>query len=152
MNKVLLTGRLTKDPELRYTPSGTPVCRFNLAVSRMSADGEADFVPCTAWGKTAENLAQYMRKGGLLAVEGRIQVSTYEKDGKRRWDIHVVAGRIEFMVSKRQEEMPEAAPYGDGVPVNDYTQRQNDFASPGAQRSFGDFGTEVNFSDEDLPF
>ena len=47
MNKVILTGRLTKDPELRYTPSGTPVCRFNLAVSRMSADGEADFVPCT---------------------------------------------------------------------------------------------------------
>lgn len=131
MNKVLLTGRLTKDPELRYTPSGTPVCRFNLAVSRMSADGGADFVPCTAWGKTAENLAQYMRKGGMLAVEGRIQVSTYEKDGKRRWDIHVVAGRIEFMASKRQEDVPEAAP---------------------AERSYDDFGTEVSFSDEDLPF
>lgn len=131
MNKVLLTGRLTKDPELRYTPSGTPVCRFNLAVSRMSADGGVDFVPCTAWGKTAENLAQYMRKGGMLAVEGRIQVSTYEKDGKRRWDIHVVAGRIEFMASKRQEDVPEAAP---------------------AERSFNDIGTEVSFSDEDLPF
>ena len=153
MNKVLLTGRLTKDPELRYTPSGTPVCRFNLAVSRPSAEGDADFVPCTAWGKTAENLAQYMRKGGLLAVEGRIQVSTYEKDGKRRWDIHVVAGRIEFMGNKRQDDAPEeAAPGGDSAPVNDYTQRQNDFTSPGAQRSFGDFGTEVNFSDEDLPF
>lgn len=131
MNKVMLTGRLTKDPELRYTPSGTPVCRFNLAVSRMSADGEADFVPCTAWGKTAENLAQYMRKGGLLAVEGRIQVSTYEQDGKRRWDVHVVAGRIEFMGSKRQDERHEET-----TPT----------------RSLEDFGTEVSFSDDDLPF
>ena len=131
MNKVMLTGRLTKDPELRYTTSGTPLCRFNLAVSRMSTDGEADFVPCTAWGKTAENLAQYMRKGGLLAVEGRIQVSTFEQDGKRRWDVHVVAGRIEFMGSKRQDETHEEAQQA---------------------RSFEDFGTEVRFSDDDLPF
>ena len=131
MNKAMLTGRLTRDPELRYTPSGTPVCRFNLAVSRMSADGEADFVPCTAWGKTAENLVHYMRKGGMLAVEGRIQVSTYEQDGKRRWDVHVVAGRIEFLGNKRQDETHEEAP---------------------AARSFEDIGTEVSFSDDDLPF
>ena len=67
----------------------------------------------------------------MLAVEGRIQVSTYEKDGKRRWDIHVVAGRIEFMGNKHQEDILEAAP---------------------AERSFNDIGTEVSFSDEDLPF
>lgn len=131
MNKTLLTGRLTRDPELRRTQGGTPVCRFNLAVSRPSTEGDADFIPCIAWGKTAENLVQYMRQGGLLAIEGRIQVSTYEKDGQKKWDIHVVAGRIEFMGNKQQEPLRDLV---------DESQRVSEF------------GTEVTFSDDDLPF
>lgn len=152
MNKVILIGRLTADPELRYTPSGTPTSTVNVAVDRLpNKDGEviADFIRCVVWGKNAENLARYMSKGRQIAVEGRLQVRSWEKDGSRHWATEVIAERVQYLGSKSD---------GSGAPANDYaapqndTQRQNDYASPGEQRSFGDFGTEVSFSDEDLPF
>lgn len=146
MNKVILIGRLTADPELRYTPSGTSNCTVNLAVDRLpNKDGEvvADFIRCVVWGKSADNLARYMSKGRQIAIEGRLQVRSYDKDGSKRWVAEVIAERVQYLGSKSD---------GGNAAANDYAAPQNDYASPGAQRSFGDFGTEVSFSDEDLPF
>lgn len=153
MNKVILIGRLTADPELRYTPSGTPTSTVTVAVDRLpNKDGDviADFIRCVVWGKSAENLAKYMSKGRQIAVEGRLQVRSWEKDGSRHWATEVVAERVQYLGGK---PAGDSAPGNDyAAPQNDFVQRQDNFASPGAQRSFGDFGTEVSFSDEDLPF
>lgn len=102
MNKVTLIGRLTKDPELKYTPgTGTAVTTLTLAVDRrFSKDGqkEADFIPVVIWGKQAESTAQYITKGKLLGVAGRIQVRTYDaKDGSKRYVTEVIAEEVQFL-------------------------------------------------------
>ncbi|AKN33118.1 single-stranded DNA-binding protein [Clostridium carboxidivorans P7] len=102
MNKVVLIGRLTKDPELKFTPgNGTAVATFTLAVDRkFSRDGqkEADFIPIVVWGKQAESTANYMSKGKLMGVCGRIQTRTYDaKDGTRRYVTEVVADEVQFL-------------------------------------------------------
>lgn len=102
MNKVVLIGRLTKDPELKFTPgNGTAVTTFTLAVDRrFSKDGqrEADFIPIVVWGKQAESTANYMSKGKLMGVSGRIQTRSYEaKDGTRRYVTEVIAEEVKFL-------------------------------------------------------
>ena len=102
LNNIVLIGRLTRDPELRYTTSnGTAVATFTLAVNRrFKGDGgqEADFVPVVVWRKQAENCAQYIGKGSLVAVEGRLQIRPYEdKEGKRRTIAEVVANSVQFL-------------------------------------------------------
>jgi single-strand DNA-binding protein len=103
MNKVVLIGRLTKDPELKFTPgTGTAVATLTLAVDRRVANKngqrEADFIQVTVWGKAAENTANYMGKGRLMGVSGRIQTRTYEaKDGSRRYVTEVVADEVQFL-------------------------------------------------------
>ncbi|PRR80336.1 Single-stranded DNA-binding protein ssb [Clostridium liquoris] len=102
MNKVVIIGRLTKDPELKFTPgAGTAVTTFTLAVDRrFSKDGtrEADFIPVVVWGKQAESTANYMSKGKLIGVSGRIQTRNYEgKDGIRRYVTEVVADEVQFL-------------------------------------------------------
>lgn len=102
MNKVVLIGRLTKDPELKFTPgNGTAVATFTIAVDRrFSKDGnrEADFIPVVVWGKQAESTANYMSKGKLMGVSGRIQTRSYEaKDGTRRYVTEVVAEEVQFL-------------------------------------------------------
>ena len=99
MNKVVLIGRLTKDPELRFTPgSGAAVTTFTLAVDRYNTktgQNEADFIPIVIWGKQAENTANYMSKGGQVAISGRIQTRSYDaKDGTKRYVTEVVADMI----------------------------------------------------------
>ena len=105
INNVVLVGRLTKDPELKMTPSGIAVARFTIAVNRpfTSQGGEkkADFINCIAWRKQAENLANFMRKGGLIGVTGRIETGSYDgQDGKRVYTTEVVADNIQFLESK----------------------------------------------------
>ncbi|OCS87911.1 single-stranded DNA-binding protein [Caryophanon tenue] len=105
INNVVLVGRLTKDPELKMTPSGIAVARFTIAVNRpfTSQGGEkkADFINCIAWRKQAENLANFMRKGGLIGVSGRIETGSYDgQDGKRVYTTEVVADNIQFLESK----------------------------------------------------
>lgn len=105
MNKVCLIGRLTKEPELRYTPNGAAVANFTLAVNRpftnQKGAKEADFIPIVVWNKAAENCAQYLKKGQQTAVEGRLQIRAYEDNsGQRRWITEVVAERVEFLGSK----------------------------------------------------
>ena len=99
MNKCILIGRLTKDPDLRYTQSGTAVATFTLAVDRpFSKEKETDFIPCVVWQKQAENCANYIGKGSLVAVSGRIQVRSYEaKDGGKRWVTEIIAEQVKFL-------------------------------------------------------
>jgi single-strand DNA-binding protein len=102
MNKVVLIGRLTKDPELKFTPgTGTAVATFTLAVDRRFSkekEKEADFIPIVVWGKQAESTANYMSKGKLMGVSGRIQVRNYDaKDGTKRYVTEVVADEVQFL-------------------------------------------------------
>lgn len=131
LNNVVLIGRLTKDPELRYTTSGTATASFTLAVDRsytnQQGERETDFIPIVVWRKLAETCANYLGKGRLVAVEGRIQVRTYDgNDGQRRWVTEVVAENVRFLDRAKE----------DG----------------GVSRSQSPFGNEVNFSDDDIPF
>ena len=102
LNQVVLIGNLTRDPELRYTPDGTPVTSFTIAVNRpfinRQGEREADFVPIVVWRKKAETCSEYLMKGSQVAVEGRLQVRNYEdKDGIRKWVTEVVARRVDFL-------------------------------------------------------
>jgi len=111
MNRVILIGRLTKDPDLRYTSSGRAVANFTLAVNRpfRNAQGknEADFINCQTWRKQAENLATYMKKGNLIGVDGRIQTRTYEnQEGKTVFVTEVLAESIQFLESRNTSEKP----------------------------------------------
>lgn len=130
LNRVVLIGRLTKDPELRYTPNGVAVASFTLAVNRtrlnQQGEREADFIPVIVWQKQAENCANYIGKGSLVAIDGRIQVRTYDaRDGQRRWVTEVVAENVRFL-DKRE--------------------------AGGANKSLGSFGSEVEFTEDDIPF
>lgn len=128
MNHITLIGRLTKDPDLRYTNDGKPVCSFTLAVKRPFGKDEADFINCVVWGKSAENVAKYVSKGRQLAVEGRLQIRSYDgNDGQRKYVTEVVCERTEFLGS------------GEGGQKQKKAKQQ-------------DFGTEVSFGDDDLPF
>lgn len=118
LNRVVLVGRLTKAPELRFTDSGKAVATFTLAVDRPFADanGEraADFINIVVWGKPAENSARYLGKGKLAAVDGRLQVRSWEtNEGERRWVTEVVADRVSFLSpagkGEKEPEEPEDA-------------------------------------------
>lgn len=98
-NKVILIGRLTHDPELRYTPNGQPVANFSLAVDRkMSKNDETDFIPVVAWRRLAEICNEFLHKGKLVAIEGRLQVRSYEdKEGRRQRAFEVVADDMQML-------------------------------------------------------
>lgn len=105
MNKVILIGRLTADPELRQTPQGTAVARFTIAVDRrFKREGgpQADFISCTAWRQTADFICRYFHKGKMIAVEGSIQTRSWEdNDGKKRYSTEVIALNVEFCGDKQ---------------------------------------------------
>jgi single-strand DNA-binding protein len=111
LNKIMLIGRLVKDPELRATTQGTSVASFTLAVNRpkiKDKEQETDFINCVAWRGQADNLCKYQTKGNLIAVEGRLQVRTYEdKDGKKVWVTEVLAENIQYLESKKNNEVPQ---------------------------------------------
>ncbi|MGL9687920.1 MAG: single-stranded DNA-binding protein [Candidatus Phytoplasma sp. TWB_XP] len=107
INRVILVGRITKDPELKTTYNGTYVVNFILAVNRIvSASSEkTDFIPCTVFGKQAENLSKYISKGNLLGVEGSIKINNWEKaDGTTAWRFDVICIIIQFLESKKNTE------------------------------------------------
>src|SRR5690625_1371139 len=114
LNRVVLVGRLTRDPELRYTPNGVAVANFTLAVNRpftnQEGNQDADFINCVVWRKPAENLANYMKKGNQIGVDGRIQTRTYDdKDGKKVYVTEVVADSVQFLESRQKEKQPKTA-------------------------------------------
>ena len=150
MNKILLIGRLTKDPELRYTQSGTAVASFTLAVNRSFAnqngEREADFINCVAWQKAAEFVSQYFKKGQQMALEGRLQVRSYDdNNGQRRWVTEVVTEKVEFVGSKNGGNSgSNSAGSGSGG---------GNAGSGGADSpSQLGWGEEIVFDDNDIPF
>jgi single-strand DNA-binding protein len=102
-NKVFLIGNLTKDPELRYTPSGIPVARFTIAVNRPAAKSEkneVDFINIVAWRRLAEICGEYLKKGRPVSIEGRLQIREYDKDGEKRFFSEVVADGMQMLGKK----------------------------------------------------
>ncbi|MFD0674479.1 single-stranded DNA-binding protein [Cohnella sp. GCM10027633] len=176
LNRVILIGRLTKDPELRYTPQGVAVAQFTLAVDRgfssNKEEREADFIPIVVWRQLAETCANYLRKGRLAAVEGRIQVRNYDNnEGRRVYVTEVIADNVRFLESANREggggqardEFPSsgggnAGGYGGGG-GGGYGGGNNAGRSSGARNSgsnnndpFADDGRPIDISDDDLPF
>ena len=121
LNNVSLMGRMTYDPELRATPSGASVIRFQIAVDRNyqanGKDRQADFIDCVAWRQTAEFISRYFHKGSLIALTGEIRTENYEKDGQKRKSVEVVANNVSFCGGK--EKATEASTEGDYEPIGD---------------------------------
>ena len=130
INRVILVGRLTKEPEIRMTPSGAKVCQYTLAVNRnRKAEGqpEADFINCVSWNKTAELMNQYLSKGALIGIEGRIQTRSYDnQQGNKVYVTEVLCDSVAFLEPKRSVEAQEAnkAPNASGMQNQDYIQHK----------------------------
>lgn len=156
MNKVVLMGRLTKDPELRYTPSNnTSVCQFTIAVDRrFKTEGQpqADFIPIVAWRQTAEFVCKYFTKGSRIAVVGSIQTRTWDdNNGARHYVTEVVADEVEFCESKRQDGMQ---PSTQQAYSNNVDRTQQSYSAPQIQSAGPDSFDEGYFAvdDEGIPF
>lgn len=160
INNIVLVGRLTKDPDLRYTQSGTAVATFNLAVNRnftnQNGDREADFINCVIWRKAAETLANYAHKGSLIGLTGRIQTRTYDnQQGQKVYVTEVICENFQLLEPKSANEQRQ------GNSNQNFNPNQNNGASnqgfsgqqgtlPGVD-PFAD-GAPIDISDDDLPF
>lgn len=146
MNKAILIGRLTKDPEVRTTTSGVPVTTFTLAVNRnfknQAGEYEADFILCVAYRKQAENIGRYVGKGSKVAVEGRIQTRSYENNqGQRVYVTEIICDSVEFLDSKRDTQQ-QSTGYQQPYEQTQDTQQDNIFHN----------SSNVDISEDDLPF
>ena len=146
MNKVVLIGRLTKDPELRYTSSNVAAASFTLAVNRQfqNQNGvrEADFINIVIWRKQAETAKKYLTKGSLIAVEGRIQTRNYDgADGKKVYVTEVVADSFEFLESKGQRSANADIEFNQDIPTANVSDEP-----------YIDFGDTIELSDDDIAF
>ena len=160
MNKVMLTGRLVKDPELRRTNTDIPVVQFTLAVNRQFANREgerqADFINCVIWRQQAETFAKYLRKGSLIAVEGQIQTRSYDDpSGAKRYITEVVTDRFEFLETKGTSQNREGG-YSD---INSYNipdvSQNNSFGLSNEEEfedPFKNIKNSLGVSNNDLPF
>lgn len=108
MNRAILVGRLTRDPEMRDTQGGTRVAKFSLAINRRGKDGGTDYISCTAFGKTAELAAQYLSKGSRVGVVGRIQTGSYERDGHKVYTTDIVVDEVEFLETRAEAQRGRA--------------------------------------------
>ncbi|CVH74614.1 Single-stranded DNA-binding protein ssb [Clostridiales bacterium CHKCI006] len=158
LNRVVLVGRMTRDPELRRTANGTPVASFTLAMNRnfSSQNGErqADFIPCVVWNKAAENTAKYCSKGSLVGVDGRLQSRSYQnQDGRRVSVIEVICDSVQFletraMSSQRNtmmDQMPQTSNQFDDSSF--YDVRNNDM-----QKDFDNSMDTYDIMDDDIQF
>ena len=157
MNKAILIGRLTRDPELRTTPTGRNVCQFSVAVSRnfTNANGEreADFINCVVWDKQAENLVKYQKRGNQIAVEGRIQTRNYDdKDGKKVYVTEILASNISFLDSKGTGATGNTSFNNLPEPPMEDTSSNNMETVSVEKDPFEAFGDSIEISDNDLPF
>jgi len=151
-NKVILMGNLTRDPELKYLPSGMGVANFGLAVNRTYTDrqsgekkDEVCFVDLEAWGKTAETMNEYLQKGKAVLVEGRLRHRTWETDdGQRRSKHEVVVDQFRF-VDSRQDSGEEGATYRQSSPSASASQASD-------ERSVSQASDERPVTDDDIPF
>lgn len=146
MNKVILVGRLARDPELRATASGVPVCGFSVACDRRfvkeGEERQADFISCIAWRQTGESIAKFFKKGHRIALEGTLQTKTWQdSDGKTRYAMEVVVESWEFAQSKSEigQAPSTSAPYTENTENTQETEQ-------------GDINDFMPIEDEDLPF
>ena len=149
MNKAILVGRLTREPELRATTSGVSVASFTVACDRkfvkQGEERKADFINCIAWRNQAENLAKYIKKGGQIAVEGSIQTRSYDDpNGVRKFVTEVICNQITFLESKKTD-----SGYGDLSQLEVPPMRENNFSQ---ESPFGDIKSSFDISSDDLPF
>ena len=132
MNKVVLVGRLTKDPEVKNTTTGKPVATFTVAVDRRfkNAEGqkEADFIPIVVWGKQAEIAGQYLSKGSQISLDGRLQVRSYDaQDGQRRYVTEVIANEINFLSSPNQGQGGQKQSFNAPPPIEEVDEDEIPF-------------------------
>ncbi|WP_054943611.1 single-stranded DNA-binding protein [Paenibacillus ihuae] len=153
LNRVILIGRLTRDPELRYTPAGVAVTQFTLAVDRQFSGGEgrereADFIPIVTWRQLAETCANYLKKGRLAAVEGRIQVRNYENnEGKRVYVTEIIADNVRFLESGNRESGS-----GNGAGASRNGSSGGNRPGQGGNDPFYGEGRPIDIGEDDLPF
>lgn len=160
MNKVFLIGRLTRDPELRYTGNNTAVASFSLAVQRNFAnqqgEREADFFNITVWRKQAENVKNYLSQGSQVAIEGRLQTRSYDDaNGQKRYVTEVVADNVEFIGSRNSSNnsnnMNSSASNAGPTPY-DFGDAPEPKGTDVDSNPFADFGNSIEISDDELPF
>ena len=159
MNKVILMGRLTRDPEVRYSQGATPVAvaRYTLAVNRRfrrEGEPEADFINCVAFGKGGEFVERFFKKGQMVSVVGRLQVRSWDdKDGTKRWSTEVVTEEHYFAESKSSYEGRMASQPFNPQP-NDFSQMPHQQAAPKSAPDVSDgfYPIEEGIDDDDLPF
>ncbi|WLR50847.1 single-stranded DNA-binding protein [Bacillus tianshenii] len=167
LNRVVLVGRLTKDPELRYTPNGVAVANFTLAVNRtftnQQGERDADFINCVVWRRQAENVANFLKKGSLAGVDGRIQTRSFDnQEGRRVFITEVVAESVQFLEPKGATGSQASGPsydqdygsMGGGFGQDQNQQRQNNtnYSKPQNDNPFGGNEEKIDISDDDLPF
>lgn len=161
MNKVVLIGRLTRDPELRYTSSNIATATFSLAVDRnftnQNGEREADFINIVVWRKQAENVKNYLTKGSQVAIDGRIQTRSYDgQDGQKRYVTEVVADNVQFLGTRAGNSNNNDNNFAQ--PAFNDNATPYDFAQAPAQTTdvsndpFADFGSSIEISDDELPF
>ena len=158
INRAVLTGRLTRDPELRTTQSGLSVVSFNLAVDRQYSNSkgerDTDFISCVIWRKSAENFCNFTSKGSLVGIDGRIQTRNYDdKDGKRVYVTEVVVDNFALLESKKDRQNNNIGSYASSSNNGNYSKSDNG-ANYGNnnQDPFNGSGDTIDISDDDLPF
>ena len=161
MNKVVLIGRLVRDPELRYTGNNLPVATFSIAVNRnysnQAGEREADFINIVVWRKQAENCKNYLTQGSQVAIEGRIQTRNYDdQNGQRRYITEVVADNVEFLGSRNSStnsnNMSSSAPRNAGPTPYDFGPAPEPKGTDIDSNPYADFGASIEISDDELPF
>lgn len=161
MNKVFLIGRLTRDPELRYTGSNVAVASFSLAVNRnftnQAGERETDFINIVVWRKQAENVKNYLTQGSQVAIDGRIQTRSYDgEDGKKRYVTEVVADNVEFLGTKASNNNQGMASQNVSTPTEptpyDFGKAPESTGTNVDSNPFADFGSSIEISDDELPF
>ena len=163
INRVVMVGRMTRDPELRRTGSGAAVTSFTLASNRNynSADGQqADYISCVVWNKVAENVAQYCSKGSLVGVEGRLRSRTYDNaQGQRVYVTEVVCDSVQFLETRAQRERNQSS-MNQGMmnqkPMDQYSQpaqpQTNNFQDMQTVELESDFDNSYNIMEDDIQF
>lgn len=157
MNRVTLVGRLTGKPELRYTNSNLPFSRFSIAVNRtysnQQGQRETDFINIVVWRKQAENVCNFLDKGSLVSIDGRLQTGSYEdKDGNKKYTVEVLADSVQFLESKAQSQARGQSNFGkanDGTSPYDYQSGPSNSVSV-ENDPFADFGDSVSIDDNFL--
>ena len=161
MNRVVLVGRLTRDPEIRVFTNGNTVANFTLAVNRTFKNKEgnidADFIPVQVSGLSVNVVQRFCTKGSQIGVEGRMQVRSYDaQDGSKRYVTEVIADRVELLGSRRDNNESSVSPVNAYVDTTSQVYPDAPSAEVGTEISSGDpfnaFGKEVSLSDDDLPF